>query len=84
MKELKHKYTKLDSPNIVEWNQFVGKAQDMMQVIEDIIKNNKGAFVEEEIAELRSLSNQIGDTLDDFSYLKRIRNDGAGLKWRSV
>ena len=84
MKELNHKLTKLDSPDIAEWMQFVGKAQDMVQAVDDIIKNNKGAFGEEEIAELRSLSNQIGDTLDDLSYLTRKRKSGAGLKWRSV
>ena len=82
MKELKHKYTKLDRPDVEEWIQFDGKARDMVQAIEDIIKNNKGRFVEEEIAELRSLSSQIGDVLDDLSYLKRKRIDGAGLKWR--
>ena len=82
MKELKHKYTKLDSPDVEEWIQFDGKAQDMIQAIADIIKNNKGCFVEEEIAELRSLANQIEDVLDDLSYLKRKRVDGSDLKWR--
>lgn len=84
MKELKHKYTKLDTPDMTEWTQFVGKAQDMVQTIDNLIKNNKGAFVEEEIAELRSLANQIGDVLDDLSYLNKKRLDGAGLKWLSV
>ena len=56
----------------------------MIQTIEDIIKNNKGKFDEEEIAELRSVSNHIGDMLDDLSYLKRKRISGKGLKWRSV
>ena len=85
MKELKHKYIKLDCPDRAEWTRFVGDAQNMIQTIEDLIKNNKGAFAEEEIAELRSLSNQIGDTLDDLSYLNtKIRVDGTGLKWRSV
>lgn len=80
------KGTKTDSPDIVEWTQFIGDAQDMVQAIEDTIKNNKGEFDEEEIAELRNLSSQIGDMLDELGYGKkqRKRNVGAGLKWRSV
>lgn len=80
------KGTKEDSPDIAEWIQFIGDAQDMVQAIEDTIKNNKGEFDEEQIAELKNLSNQIGDMLDDLGYGKKQRkkNLGAGLKWRSV
>ena len=80
------KGTKEDSPDVVEWIQFIGDAQDMVQAIEDTIKNNKGEFDEEQIAELKNLSNQIGDMLDDLGYGKKQRkkNLGAGLKWRSV
>ena len=80
------KGTKADSPDVDEWIQFLGDAQDMVQAIEDTIKNNKGEFDEEQIAELRSLANQIGDMLDDLGYGKkqRKRNLGGGLKWRSV
>jgi len=84
-RETNPKLTKADSPDIAEWTQFLGDAQDMVQAIEDTIKNNKGEFDEEQIAELRSLGNQIGDMLDDLGYGKRKRkNLGAGLKWRSV
>lgn len=80
------KGTKSDSPDVAEWIQFIGDAQDMVQAIEDTIKSNKGEFDEEQIAELKSLANQIGDMLDDLGYGKkqRKRNLGAGLKWRSV
>ena len=80
------KGTKADSPDIAEWTQFIGDAQDMVQAIEDTIKNNKGEFDEEQIAELKNLSNQIGDMLDELGHGKRKRNKklGAGLKWRSV
>lgn len=80
------KFTKQDSPDVAEWTQFLGDAQDMVQAIEDTIKNNKGEFDEEQIAELKSLANQIGDMLDDLGYGKRQRKRklGAGLKWRSV
>lgn len=58
----------------------------MVQAIEDTIRNNKGEFDEEQIAELKNLANQIGDMLDDLGYGKRQRKKkvGAGLKWRSV
>ena len=80
------KGTKADSPDIAEWVQFIGDAQDMVQAIEDTIKNNKGEFDEEQIAELKNLANQIGDMLDDLGFGKRQRKRkvGAGLKWRSV
>ena len=80
------KGTKTDSPDIVEWTQFIGDAQDMVEAIEDTIKGNKGEFDEEQIAELRSLSNQIGDMLDGLGFGKKQRkkNLGKGLKWRSV
>ena len=80
------KGTKTDSPDIAEWTQFIGDAQDMVQAIEDTIKLNKGEFDEEQIAELRSLSNQIGDMLDELGYSirKRKKKLGEGLKWRSV
>ena len=85
-RETKPKLTKEDSPDIAEWIQFIGDAQDMVQAIDDTIKNNKGEFDEEQIAELKSLSNQIGDMLDDLGFGKRQRkrNLGKGLKWRSV
>lgn len=85
-RETNPKLTKDDSPDVAEWTQFVGDAQDMVQAIDDTIKNNKGEFDEEQIAELRSLSNQIGDMLDDLGYgiRKRKTKLGAGLKWRSV
>lgn len=80
------KLTKDDSPLVAEWMQFIGDAQDMVQAIEDTIKNNKGEFDEEQIAELKKLSSQIGDMLDDLGYgiRKRKRNVGSNLKWRSV
>ena len=79
------KGTKTDSPDIAEWMQFIGDAQDMVQAIEDTIKNNKGEFDEEQIAELRNLSSQIGDMLDELDHGKSKRkNLGKGLKWRSV
>ena len=85
-RETNPKGTKEDSPLVAEWTQFIGDAQDMIQAIDDTIKNNKGEFDEEQIAELRSLSNQIGDMLDDLGYGIRKRKSklGAGLKWRSV
>lgn len=85
-RETNPRLTKDDSPDIAEWTQFLGDAQDMVEAIEDTIKNNKGEFDEEQIAELRNLANQIGDMLDDLGYGKkqRKRNLGAGLKWRSV
>ena len=85
-RETNPKLTKDDSPDVVEWIQFIGDAQDMVQAIEDTIKNNKGEFDEEQIAELRNLGNQIGDMLDDLGYgiRKRKTKLGAGLKWRSV
>ena len=80
------KHLKADSPDIAEWWRFLGDAQDMVQAIEDTIKNNNGEFDEEQIAELKNLANQIGDMLDDLGYGKKQRkkNLGAGLKWRSV
>ena len=80
------KLTKEDSPDVAEWIQFIGDAQDMVQAIEDTIKNSKGEFDEDQIAELKNLGNQIGDMLDelDFGKGKRKRNLGKGLKWRSV
>lgn len=80
------KGTKTDSPDIVEWVQFIGDAQDMVQAIEDTIKSNKGEFDEEQIGELKNLANQIGDMLDDLGYSirKRKKKIGEGLKWRSV
>ena len=85
-RETNPKTTKTDSPDIANWTQFLGDAQDMVQAIDDTIKNNKGEFDEEQIAELRSLSNQIGDMLDElgFGVRKRKKKLGAGLKWRSV
>lgn len=85
-RETNPKLTKSDSPDVAEWQQFIGDGQDMVQAIDDTIKNNKGEFDEEQIAELRSLSNQIGDMLDDLGYgiRKRKTKLGAGLKWRSV
>ena len=85
-RETNPKLTKEDSPDIAEWMQFIGDAQDMVQAIEDTIKNNKGEFDEEQIAELKNLSNQIGDMLDELGFGKRQRKKkvGAGLKWRSV
>ena len=85
-RETNPKGTKDDSPDIAEWWQFLGDAQDMVQAIEDTIKNNKGEFDEEQIAELKNLANQIGDMLDDLGYGKKQRKKkaGAGLKWRSV
>ena len=85
-RETNPKLTKADSPDVAEWLQFVGDAQDMVQAIEDTIKNNKGEFDEEQIAELKNLGNQIGDMLDDLGYgiRKRKTKLGAGLKWRSV
>ena len=78
--------TEENSSDVAEWRQFIGDAQDMVQAIDDVIKDNKGEFDEEQIAQLRSLSNQIGDMLDDLGYgiRKRKRKSGAGLKWRSV
>ena len=79
------KGTKADSPDIAEWMQFIGDAQDMVQAIEDTIKNNKGEFDEEQIAELKNLANQIGDMLDELDHGKSKRkNLGKGLKWLSV
>ena len=79
------KGTKADSPDIAEWTQFIGDAQDMVQAIDDTIKANKGEFDEEQIAELKNLSNQIGDMLDELDHGKSKRkNLGKGLKWRSV
>ena len=80
------KGTKADSPDIAEWVQFIGDAQDMVQAIDDTIKNNKGEFDEEQIAELKNLASQIGDMLDELGFGKRQRKRkvGAGLKWRSV
>ena len=85
-RETNPKLTKEDSPDIPEWIQFIGDAQDMVQAIEDTIKSNKGEFDEEQIAELKNLANQIGDMLDELGYGKKQRkkNVGAGLKWRSV
>lgn len=85
-RETAPKLTKADSPDVAEWIQFIGDAQDMVQAIDDTIKNNKGEFDEEQIAELRSLASQIGDMLDELGFGKkqRKRNVGAGLKWRSV
>lgn len=85
-RETNPKLTKEDSPDIAEWWQFIGDAQDMVQAIEDTIKNNKGEFDEEQIAELKSLGNQIGDMLDDLGHGKKQRKGklGGGLKWRSV
>ena len=84
-REVNPKLTGDDSPN-VEWLQFIGDAQDMVQAIDDTIRSNKGEFDEEQIGELKNLANQIGDMLDDLGYgiRKRKRNVGAGLKWRSV
>lgn len=82
-RETNPKLTKEDSPDIAEWGQFIGDAQDMVQAIDDTIKNNKGEFDEEQIAELRSLGSQIGDMLDELGFGKR-KNLGKGLKWRSV
>lgn len=85
-REANPKLTKDDSPLIAEWGQFIGDAQDMVQAIEDTIKNNNGEFDEEQIAELKNLASQIGDMLDELGYGKRQRkrNRGEGLKWRSV
>lgn len=85
-RETNPKLSKTDSPDIAEWIQFIGDAQDMVQAIEDTIRSNKGEFDEEQIGELRSLSNQIGDMLDElgFGIRKRERNLGKDLKWRSV
>lgn len=85
-RETNPKRTKEDSPYIAEWRQFIGDAEDMVQAIEDTIKNNNGEFDEEQIAELKSLANQIGDMLENLGYGKRKRKTklGAGLKWRSV
>ena len=85
-RETKPKLSKEDSPDIPEWIQFIGDAQDMIQAIEDTIKNNKGEFDEEQIAELKSLASQIGDMLDELGFGKkqRKRNLGEGLEWRSV
>lgn len=85
-REVNPKLTKADSPDVAEWVQFIGDAQDMVQGIEDTIKSNKGEFDEEQIAELKNLANQIGDMLDDLGYgiRKRKKPLGAGLKWRSV
>ena len=85
-RETNPKLTKTDSPDVAEWIQFIGDAQDMVQAIDDTIKNNKGEFDEEQIAELKNLANQIGDMLDDLGYGVRKRKTklGAGLKWRSV
>lgn len=85
-RETNPKLTKTDSPDVAEWIQFIGDAQDMVQAIEDTIKNNKGEFDEEQVAELKNIGSQIGDMLDDLGFGKkqRKRNLGAGLKWRSV
>lgn len=85
-RETNPKLTKTDSPDVAEWLQFIGDAQDMVQGIEDTIKSNKGEFDEEQIGELKNLANQIGDMLDElgFGIRKRKRPLGAGLKWRSV
>ena len=85
-RETNPKLTKEDSPDVAEWIQFIGDAQDMVQAIDDTIKNNKGEFDEEQIAELKNLGSQIGDMLDElgFGIRKRKRNLGGGLKWRSV
>ena len=85
-RETNPKLTKEDSPDIAEWIQFIGDAQDMVQAIDDTIKNNKGEFDEEQIAELKNLANQIGDMLDElgFGTKQRKKKLGAGLKWRSV
>ena len=85
-RETNPKRSKADSPDIAEWAQFLGDAQDMVEAIEDTIKNNKGEFDEEQIAELKNLGSQIGDMLDELGHGKkqRKRNLGAGLKWRSV
>lgn len=85
-RETNPRRTKSDSPDIAEWVQFIGDAQDMVQAIEDTIKSNKGEFDEEQIAELKNLASQIGDMLDDLGYGKKQRKKklGAGLKWRSV
>ena len=85
-RETNPKLTKADSPDIAEWMQFIGDAQDMVQAIDDTIKNNKGEFDEEQIAELKNLANQIGDMLDElgFGTKQRKKKLGAGLKWRSV
>lgn len=85
-RETKPKLTKTDSPDVAEWIQFIGDAQDMVQAIEDTIKNNKGEFDEEQIAELKSLASQIGDMLDElgFGTGKRKKKLGEGLEWRSV
>lgn len=84
-RETNPKHTKTDSPDVAEWVQFIGDAQDMMQAIGDTIRTNKGEFDEEQIAELKNLGNQIGDMLDDLGYgIRKRKNLGAGLKWRSV
>lgn len=83
-REVNPKRSKADSPDIVVWWRFLGDAQDMVQAIDDTIKNNKGEFDEEQIAELKKLANQIGDMLDDLGYGKRKKKLGEGLKWRSV
>lgn len=84
-REVNPKGTKADSPDVAEWWRFLGDAEDMVQAIDDTIKNNKGEFDEEQIAELKSLSSQIGDMLDELGYGKSKRkNLGKGLKWRSV
>ena len=85
-RETTPKLTKEDSPDVAEWRQFIGDAQDMVQAIDDTIKNNKGEFDEEQIAELKNLANQIGDMLDELGFDKNKRKTklGKGLKWRSV
>ena len=85
-RQVNPKGTKTDSPVIVEWMQFIGDAQDMVEAIDDTIKNNKGEFDEEQIAELKNLASQIGDMLDELGYgiKKRKKKLGANLKWRSV
>lgn len=85
-REINPKLSKTDSPDVAEWIQFIGDAQDMVQAIEDTIRSNKGEFDEEQIAELKNLGSQIGDMLDNFGYgiRKRKKPLGAGLKWRSV
>ena len=85
-RETNPRLTKEDSPDVPEWTQFIGDAQDMIQAIDDTIKNNRGEFDEEQIADLKNLGNQIGDMLDELGYgiRKRKRNLGAGLNWRHV
>lgn len=85
-RETNPKLTKTDSPDVAEWIQFIGDAQDMVQAIEDTIRSNKGEFDEEQIAELKNLGNQIGDMLDELGFGKKQRKKplGKGLKWRSI